>query len=114
MAEGVDGLLRDKTRPPGKPPVPDDRAATVVAIALKSPLHEATHWTARSTTQPVGSQTGDLIPFVSGEMRIYWHGNIVFLFGDNRISNPATVLHLTLEFTPTTTSATARQRSAPR
>ena len=33
MAEGVDGLLRDKTRPPGKPPVPDDRAARVVAKA---------------------------------------------------------------------------------
>src|SRR6056297_1746894 len=25
MAEGVDGLLRDRTRPPGKPPVPDER-----------------------------------------------------------------------------------------
>ena len=26
MAEGVDGLLRDRTRPPGKAPVPDDKA----------------------------------------------------------------------------------------
>ena len=25
MAEGVDGLLRDRTRPPGKTPVPSDR-----------------------------------------------------------------------------------------
>ena len=33
MAEGVDALLRDKTRPPGKPPVPNDRAARVVAKA---------------------------------------------------------------------------------
>ena len=29
MAEGVDGLLRDKTRKPGKPPLP---AATVAKV----------------------------------------------------------------------------------
>ncbi|MDQ0507334.1 hypothetical protein QOZ94_004157 [Xanthobacter agilis] len=27
MAEGVEGLLRDKTRPPGKAPVADEKAA---------------------------------------------------------------------------------------
>src|SRR6056297_3589459 len=32
MAEGVDGLLRDRTRPPGKAPVPDDQAARVVEM----------------------------------------------------------------------------------
>jgi hypothetical protein len=32
-------------------------------------------------------------------MRISWHGNIVYLFGDNRSSNPATVLRLDLEVT---------------
>jgi len=54
MAEGVDGLLRDRTRPPGKPPVPDERAAKVVAMTLKPPPHEATHWTARAMAKTVG------------------------------------------------------------
>jgi transposase len=53
-AEGVDGLLRDKTRPPGKPPVPDERAAKVVAMTLKPPPHEATHWTARAMANAAG------------------------------------------------------------
>lgn len=52
MAEGVDGLLRDKARPPGKPSVPDDRAAKVVAMTLKP--HEATHWTARAMAKAAG------------------------------------------------------------
>lgn len=54
MAQGVDGLLRDKTRPPGKPPVPIDRAAKVVAMTLKPPPHEATHWTARAMAKVSG------------------------------------------------------------
>jgi hypothetical protein len=43
MAEGVGGLLRDKTRPPGKQPIADDKTSTVVALTLKPPPHEATH-----------------------------------------------------------------------
>ena len=54
MEEGVAGLLRDKTRPPGKPPVADDRAAAIVAMTLKPPPHEATHWTARAMAKAAG------------------------------------------------------------
>ena len=54
MAEGVEGLLRDRTRPPGRAPVADDRAAAVVAMTLKPPPHEATHWTARAMAGAVG------------------------------------------------------------
>jgi transposase len=54
MEEGVEGLLRDKTRPPGKAPVSDDRARSVVAMTLKPPPHEATHWTARAMPLAVG------------------------------------------------------------
>lgn len=54
MAEGVDGLLRDKTRPPGKAPVPDERTAKVVEMTLKPPPHEATHWTARAMARVTG------------------------------------------------------------
>src|SRR6056297_1463006 len=54
MAEGAEGLLRDKTRPPGRAPVTDDRTAAVVAMTLKPPPHEATHWTARAMAGAAG------------------------------------------------------------
>ncbi len=46
MEEGVDGLLRDKTRPPRIPPLAPDVAERVVALTLTDPPVEATHWTA--------------------------------------------------------------------
>ncbi len=54
LAEGVDGLLRDRTRPPGKAPVPDAHAASVVEMTLKPPPHEATHWTGRAMAKAAG------------------------------------------------------------
>ena len=47
MHEGVDGLLRDKTRRPGKKPLPADTVQRVVDLALSTPPGEATHWTGR-------------------------------------------------------------------
>ena len=54
MAEGVDGLLRDKTRPPGRAPVPADHVAEVVRLTQREPPHEATHWTARAMAAACG------------------------------------------------------------
>ena len=54
MEAGVDGLLRDRTRPPGKAPIPDDRVAEVVRLTLAPPPHEATHWTVRAMAKTVG------------------------------------------------------------
>jgi transposase len=54
MLEGVDGLLRDKTRPPGIPPVAPDLTAEVVRLTLAPPPHEATHWTLRAMAKAVG------------------------------------------------------------
>lgn len=48
MTEGIDSLLRDKTLPPGKARVSDERTAKVVEMTLKPPPNEATHWTARA------------------------------------------------------------------
>jgi len=48
MQEGVDGLLRDKTRPPGIAPLDCKTVDTIVALTLASPPHEATHWTVRA------------------------------------------------------------------
>ena len=52
--EGVDGLLRDKTRPPRKPSVETGRVEEIVRLTLEPPPHEATHWTLRAMAKAVG------------------------------------------------------------
>src|ERR687891_1010365 len=42
---GVDGLLRDATRKPGKAPLGDRTVQRVVALTCAEPPGEATHWT---------------------------------------------------------------------
>jgi transposase len=54
MHEGVDGLLRDKSRPPGKAPVAPERVAEIVRLTQKPPPHEATHWTLRAMAKVAG------------------------------------------------------------
>jgi transposase len=51
---GVEGLLRDKTRKPGKAPIAADTVARVVAMTRATPPHEATHWTGRAMAKAVG------------------------------------------------------------
>jgi transposase len=46
MAAGVDGLLRDKTRPSRIAPLKPDVIDGVVALTLTDPPGETTHWTA--------------------------------------------------------------------
>ncbi len=50
----VEGLLRDKTRKPGKPPIAADTVARVVALTCGDPPGEATHWTGRAMARTVG------------------------------------------------------------
>src|SRR5665811_248115 len=45
IEEGVDGLLRDKTRPSRIPPLGAEAAERVVALTLGEPPGETTHWT---------------------------------------------------------------------
>jgi Winged helix-turn helix len=47
MAEGVEGLTRDKTRTPGKQPLSTDTVQRVVDLALGPPPGQETHWTGR-------------------------------------------------------------------
>ena len=54
MEERVDGLLYDKTRPPGKPPLPAELVKRVVALTHEEPPGETTHWTVRAMAQTVG------------------------------------------------------------
>src|ERR1051325_2078717 len=51
---GVEGLLRDKTRPPGTKPVPTATIVRVLALTQSEPLGEATHWTGRAMAKAVG------------------------------------------------------------
>ena len=54
MEEGVDGLLRDKTRKPGKAPVPATRVAELIERTLGPPPGETTHWTSRAMAVAIG------------------------------------------------------------
>ena len=54
MHEGVDGLLRDKTRPPGKAPLPETTVARVLDLTLGEPPGEVTHWSGRMMAQATG------------------------------------------------------------
>jgi len=65
--EGVDGLLRDKTRPSRIPPLGPEVAERVVALTLSAPPFEATHWTAAMMAGEVGIS-------VSSVQRI-WRGH---------------------------------------
>jgi transposase len=51
---GVDGLLRDKTRPPGRTPVPIETMAQVLALTCSRPPGQATHWTGRAMAKATG------------------------------------------------------------
>ena len=52
LAEGVDGLLRDATRPPGKKPIAEDRVKAPVDLAMSPPPEHARHWTVRALARP--------------------------------------------------------------
>lgn len=61
MAEGVDGLLRDKTRPPGIAPLEAALVGKVVKLTLETPGHEATHWTVRAMAKAVGIAASSVV-----------------------------------------------------
>src|ERR1700733_927739 len=54
MAEGFDGLLRDKTRPSRLARLEADVAERVVALTQTDPPVEATHWTAPMMANEIG------------------------------------------------------------
>ena len=61
MAEGVDGLLRDRTRPPGIAPLAPSLVDRVVALTLEPPGHEVTHWTVRAMAKAVGIAASSVV-----------------------------------------------------
>lgn len=67
MQEGVEGLLHDKTRPPGLAPLEADMVEQVVALTQQDPPGETTHWTAPAMAEAAGIS-------VSSVQRI-WRGH---------------------------------------
>lgn len=52
--QGVDGLLRDKTRKPGRAPLSAKVIAKVLELTCSEPPGEATHWTGRAMAKAMG------------------------------------------------------------
>jgi transposase len=52
--EGVGGLLRDKTRKPGRTPLAPETVARILALPCSEPPGEVTHWTGRAVAKAVG------------------------------------------------------------
>ena len=57
MKEGVEGLLRDKTRKPGKPRTSDAKALELVELAQRPAPDGETHWTIRALAKAVDLST---------------------------------------------------------
>jgi transposase len=54
MAKGVDGLLKDATRPPGRKPLTAETIKRVVHMTLHEKPPNATHWSGRSMARVAG------------------------------------------------------------
>jgi hypothetical protein len=54
MQAGVEGLLRDETRPSRKPPLDRTVIARVIDLSASPPPGETTHWTAGAMAKAVG------------------------------------------------------------
>jgi len=61
MAERVDGLLRDKSRPPGIAPLDPELVDQVVVRTLETPRQEAAHWTVRAMANAIGIAASSVV-----------------------------------------------------
>ena len=52
--DGIDPLLRDKTRPPGRKPLAPDLKAKVLAKTASETPPDATHWSVRTMARAMG------------------------------------------------------------
>src|SRR5580693_5744132 len=52
--QGVEGLLRDRTRKPGRAPLSAKVVAKVMDLTCSEPLGHAAHWTGRAMAKAVG------------------------------------------------------------
>ena len=64
--QGVEGLLRDKTRKPGRAPLSVRVVAKVLDLTRSEPPGHATHWTGRAMAKAVGVSLRAVQPLVGG------------------------------------------------
>jgi hypothetical protein len=86
MAQGVDGLLRDKTRPPGIAPLETALVDKVVALTLEPPAQEATHWTVRAMAKVVGIAASSVVKIWRDHGRARHRGRSFKLSNDTAIA----------------------------
>src|ERR1700689_3363593 len=66
MAEGVEGLLHEATRPAGKPPLTPETIERVVEMTLAEPPGEPPNWTGPAMAKAAGVSHGTVRNFVRG------------------------------------------------
>jgi transposase len=74
MAEGVEGLTRDKTHKPGKQPLSTDTVQRVVDLALGPPPGEETYWTGQMLAKAAGVSLRSVQRILEG--RLGSHGKL--------------------------------------
>ena len=75
MSAGVEGLLRDKTRPARLPKIADETTKRVVAMTLGAPPGESTHWTGRMMAKVAGIS-------LTSVQRIWKTHGLAFVFNE--------------------------------
>ncbi len=81
LEAGVEGLLRDKTRPPGTPPLDPSIKTLVLTKTIGERPPGATHWSVRSMARAVG------ISHTSVQKIWRQHGLKPHLVGTFKVSN---------------------------
>ena len=54
LAEGVDGLPSNATRPPGRAPIPGEQAKALIKVAMSPPPPHLSHWTLSALAERTG------------------------------------------------------------
>jgi hypothetical protein len=114
MAEGVDGLLRDKTRNPGKPPLPADTVQLVVDLVTGPPPGETTHWTGRILAKAAGISLRSVQRILEGHQLAPHRIRTFKLSNDPKFAEKLReVVGLYLPPTPSFSRSTRRAKSKP-
>ena len=61
MREGVEGLLKDKTRPSRKPPLSKEAILRTIELTLGPPRGETTHWTSPAMAKAAGISVSSVL-----------------------------------------------------
>ena len=111
MEEGVDGLLRDKTRKPGKPPLPAATVQKVIDLVTGPPPGETTHWTGRMLAKAVGISLRSVQRILDSRRTVSVHSSYRTIRSSPTSSGMWSVSMSTLPPTPSSSRSTRRAKS---